>query len=727
MKLNRWLSGVLATALLALTSSASYGFDTYTITDISLGTDGVCRALGINASGVVTATFGIDGLTNSTYLWSNGIGVSLPLPGDSGASYGINSLNTACGYWTDSSSGISGAFLSQGLSISSLPPFSGGTLAWAYGINDGGTVVGGSGSNPNRSDIIATIWQGGEAAMVPGVSVPSMAWAINNSNVIVGLTKTDGSASMQPFSVVGNALSLLPMIDSRFEGGAAYNVNSHGHIVGVCYLNGQACGTLWRDGVATDLGDLFNRSFNQGDVIATGINSYDQVVGTNQRKANDFTDSVAFIWEDGQIVDLNTLVVGGSNYNITEARSINDSGQITCSAYQRGHSHALLLTPIVTLTDFTVNPGSVLADSTATGTVTINRRAPLAGTTVTLASSDTSVATVPPTVTVPFGQTTVNFPITTHAVSVDKNVALRATYGGQVLTFILQVLTRNPHLNGFVLTPHAAFDGQSVSGVVTLRLPAPSGGVRITLTNTDQSVASVPTTITIPQGASSKSFTSTAHAPLNPVSTTATATLGDVHIPQIVTVQPIALQGLDLAQDEVTGGGTVHAVVRIPVAAPSGGYRISLSSSDHTLATVPTTVTIPHGAQAVSFSVVTKAVGGTAFVTITATHGSSTVSKQLQVLPPEVSSFRLSPTQTKGGHNVSGTVVLTGKAPVGGVTIHLGAYPSLAWTTSDVIVRAGSTSVSFTLHTAVVTQNTSVSLTASAFSVAKTVALTLTP
>ena len=65
-----------------------------------------------------------------------------------------------------------------------------------------------------------------------------------------------------------------------------------------------------------------------------------------------------------------------------------------------------------TLSSFTVNPGTVNAGQTATGTVTIPSPAPASGVVVNLGSRIPGTASVPSTVTVPAGATSANFTIT---------------------------------------------------------------------------------------------------------------------------------------------------------------------------------------------------------------------------------------------------------------------------------------------------------------------------
>ena len=78
---------------------------------------------------------------------------------------------------------------------------------------------------------------------------------------------------------------------------------------------------LWNKRVATDLGHLDGCfSFSQS------INSQRQVVGV--AFSCDGTTSRAFLWEQGSMVDLNSLVPPGSSLQLTRATAINSRGEI---------------------------------------------------------------------------------------------------------------------------------------------------------------------------------------------------------------------------------------------------------------------------------------------------------------------------------------------------------------------------------------------------------------
>ncbi|HTQ08958.1 MAG TPA: hypothetical protein VMI31_02690, partial [Fimbriimonadaceae bacterium] len=233
--------------------------------------------------------------------------------------------------------------------------------------------------------------------------------------------------------------------------------------------------------------------------------------------------------------------------------------------------------------------------------------------------------------------------------------------------------------------------------------------------------------VTVPQGSTTKSFTITGGSVTSTQTTTLTATRGNNSFHQNLSVSPVAIQSLELSTSSVTGGTSLQGVVRIAIPAPSGGIVVNLSSSYPSVAKPPASVTISQGKTTATFTLPTYPVAQTYFVTIAAQHGSSTATAQLQVLPPDVSTFKLSKSSVKGGQSLSGTVTLTGKAPAGGITVNIDAYPNLAWPSAAVVVKAGSTSVTFTILTSTVSSSTPVTMRARTFNLVKSAILTLNP
>ena len=89
--------------------------------------------------------------------------------------------------------------------------------------------------------------------------------------------------------------------------------------------------------------------------------------------------------------------------------------------------------------DLYVEPNSILKNSTATGSVFLSAPAPMGGAQVTLSSSNPSVASVPASVTIPAGQVSANFTVTTGFVYQNTTVAITGTYGGLSQTATITV------------------------------------------------------------------------------------------------------------------------------------------------------------------------------------------------------------------------------------------------------------------------------------------------
>ena len=99
----------------------------------------------------------------------------------------------------------------------------------------------------------------------------------------------------------------------------------------------------------------------------------------------------------------------------------------------------VLVEPPPVLHSLAVNPNVIASAGTATGTVTLSENAPVGGIAVTLASTNTSVATVPAKVTVPNGSATMSFNVTGKTVATKTNVTISATYSGITKNAVITV------------------------------------------------------------------------------------------------------------------------------------------------------------------------------------------------------------------------------------------------------------------------------------------------
>ncbi len=83
--------------------------------------------------------------------------------------------------------------------------------------------------------------------------------------------------------------------------------------------------------------------------VAIGINNLGQVVGFSGTNFDFYSTSGegirAFLYSDGVMQDLNSLIAPGSNFVLTQAQAINDRGEIAGAGSINGELHAVLLTP----------------------------------------------------------------------------------------------------------------------------------------------------------------------------------------------------------------------------------------------------------------------------------------------------------------------------------------------------------------------------------------------
>jgi len=83
--------------------------------------------------------------------------------------------------------------------------------------------------------------------------------------------------------------------------------------------------------------------------FATGINNAGQVVG----EADTLSHAFAFLYSNGQMLDLNSLISPDSGWNLGQAFALNDVGQIVgYGSDPSGQSRAFLLTPVPEPTSF---------------------------------------------------------------------------------------------------------------------------------------------------------------------------------------------------------------------------------------------------------------------------------------------------------------------------------------------------------------------------------------
>jgi probable HAF family extracellular repeat protein len=259
------------------------------------------------------------GHTCQGFLWEDHKMTALPtLGGNNGFAAGMNNHGQIAG-WAENTTHDPTCNSPQVLQfeavvygphqgqITELPPLPGDLDGAATDINDFGQAVGISGICSNAvggaTAAHAVLWENGVPQNIGNLG--GVAWntptAINNEGVIVGF--------------------------SDLPGDSAANPNYHAF--------------MWTKSAGiTDLGTLPGDSFS----IAYGINDKGQIVGQSISAGG---TSRAFIWENGVMTDLNTLIPP-SSLSLVYANDINSSGVIVGAGYnsKSGDSPGFVAMPI---------------------------------------------------------------------------------------------------------------------------------------------------------------------------------------------------------------------------------------------------------------------------------------------------------------------------------------------------------------------------------------------
>jgi hypothetical protein len=169
------------------------------------------------------------------------------------------------------------------------------------------------------------------------------------------------------------------------------------------------------------------------------------------------------------------------------------------------------ISPALSLSSLTLSPTTAIGGAqSSTGTVTLSGPAPSRGALVTLSSSNTAAARVPSSVTVAAGATSATFTVSSSAVTASTAVTISAAYGGVTRTASITVAPAPPPpatLSSLTLNPTSVIGGlQTSTGIVALSAPAPAGGATVMLSSSN-GAARVPSSVFVPAGATSATFT----------------------------------------------------------------------------------------------------------------------------------------------------------------------------------------------------------------------------
>jgi probable HAF family extracellular repeat protein len=203
-----------------------------------------------------------------------------------------------------------------------------------FGVNEQEQAVGGSGHAFLRTGSVTTDLGtlGGER---------SVAYALNEQGQVVGAAEI-ASGSTRAFLWKDGAMQDLGTLGGDFS--AAYDLNEAGQVVGTSSLaSGAYHAFLWKEGVMRDLGALPAHHYS----VAQAINDAGQIVGSSRRFQSDVAGGTGVLWTVGGIRTLSGLVQDRSPWRITDARDVNNRGQIAAQGSHLGATTGVLLSPVV--------------------------------------------------------------------------------------------------------------------------------------------------------------------------------------------------------------------------------------------------------------------------------------------------------------------------------------------------------------------------------------------
>ena len=375
-----------------------------------------------------------------------------------------------------------------------------------------------------------------------------------------------------------------------------------------------------------------------------------------------------------------------------------------------------------TITSITVSPSNLVGGTSAIGTIKLSKAVSVPELAVTLASNQ-SFLVVPATVYIASGTKSGSFPISTSAIGLTKSATISGTLSGQSKTVTVSV--EAPALATVTLQPKNLAGGASSSATVGLTGIAPSGGILVQLKSSIGG-ATVPPSVTIPAGQSSVSFAIPTMGVAKEGAAVITATALKATKTAKLTINPAVLAGISLSPSTVAGGNSTGLRVYLNGAAPSGGFAVTLSSTNPQLANTLGVLSIPAGATTAGTLVTTNSVSSDSSTLIAADGPGGGVSKTLKILASKITSVTLNPSSVVGGNATTGTVALSVAAPSAGVVVAISSSSGCAVVPTTVVVQGGALTATFSIGTVAVTTNTSATISTSLGTSSQSVNLTVT-
>jgi len=308
----------------------------YTVT--ALGTLGgpYSQAFGVNNSGQVVGEAYVSTGAYNAFLYSTGEMLDLGTLGGFGSqANGINASSQIVGALDTN------AFLYRNGTMQNLGSLGGSYGSEALAINAAGEVVGDAYTSGNVFDHAFLYTNGVMADLGTLGGGYSRASGINSSGQIVGAARTRDNAE-HAFIYTNGSMTDLGTLSGVYS--YAWGINDYGEVIGQADTTRSTHAFLFSGGAMSDLGALGGVT---GISAANAINAIGQVVGSSYPGTG--TLDHGMLWQNGEMYDLNNLLVADSGWTMNDATGINDNGWIvgygTNPNVNGGSKQALLLIP----------------------------------------------------------------------------------------------------------------------------------------------------------------------------------------------------------------------------------------------------------------------------------------------------------------------------------------------------------------------------------------------
>jgi probable HAF family extracellular repeat protein len=343
------LAGLIFSLGLAVTRPADAQTPLYTVTD--LGTFGGTRsaAFSINNSGQVAGFAETTDGRSQAFVYTDRTLLNLgTLGGSDSYAYRISDSGFVIGR-AKNAGGKNRAFVTilnnSMFDISSLDSRLGGSFSAALGVNGSGQVVGYfHTANQHMASRNRVFLYGEHRVTDLGTfgGADGIVTAINDSGQMVGSYGTEPEADYAErlaFLYTGGRVINLGTLGGKVT--TAADLNNASQVVGYSQTRrGEYHAFIYSAGALTDLGVLPGGTQS----FAYGINKSGQVVGASDSAASTLH---AFLYTAGVMKDLNSLIPTNSGWVLTEARAINNGGQIVGNGIKDGQQRAFLLRAVI--------------------------------------------------------------------------------------------------------------------------------------------------------------------------------------------------------------------------------------------------------------------------------------------------------------------------------------------------------------------------------------------